>query len=258
MTNATVIILAIIAGFIILTCIIVAGTSKSRKKKKKAPPAAAMPAANKANKKNKAPASAAPEPSGPTEVNAATTIKKIDYSPIVDMTRIITDNDAPTIEKMRLLSRNYPGFVAEHQNWCNSVAKRAGSNDKHILIMNFFAYWLSGYSVGGGIDKNPTGKFGCQITGTEAPKNIIKMFEEIDRTLNYGLDIGSVNIAGIETAPKLISAVSENLSHKRYTLLSFETGGSGFYLFIVPAKDYDKVIQNSAKVDFKMYRQIMV
>ena len=238
--NTTWIIITAVAALIILICII-AGVSKSKKKKKQAAP---PPAAKSA-------------PSGPSAVNTATSSKNIDYSPIVDIARIITDNDAQAVEKMRLLARNYSAFVAAHQDWCDSAAKRAGSMDKHILIKNFFALWLSGHNIGGGIEKNPAGKFGCYIAGNEAPKNIIKMFEEIDRTLKYGLDIGTVNIAGTDNAAKTIIAVSQHLANKRYTLLSFETGGAGFYLFIVPTKDHDKVIQSSAKVDFKIYRQIL-
>ena len=234
MPNTAILIIVALAAVIILICII-AGVCKS--KKKKSPPAVKR------------------EASKPSAVNTATSLKNIDYAPIVEMTRIITDNDAQTVEKMRLLVRDYPAFVAAHQDWCDSAAKKSGSNDKHILIMNFFSLWLSGFSVGRGIEKNPTGKFGCCITGGEAPKNIIRMFEEIDRSLNYGIDAGSVNIAGFDGAAKTITALSQYLADKRYTLISLEAD-SGFYLFIVPTKDYDRVIQNSAKVDFKIYRQI--
>jgi len=231
-------IIAAAAVLIILICII-AGASKSK------------------NKKNKTPAPVVKSSGGPSAVNTATSSKNIDYSPIVEMTRIITDNDTQAIEKMRLLARNYSAFVAEHQSWCDSAAKRAVSMDRHVLIMNFFALWLTGYNTGGGINKNPAGRFGCYISGGEAPKNVIKMFEEMDRSLNYGLEFGSVNIAGADNATKAITAISQHLISKRYTLVSLEAGGTGFYLFIVPTKDHDKIMQSSSKVDFKIYRQIL-
>ena len=206
------------------------------------------------------PAAEPDEPDGePDDAGPAVASKNIDYAPLVEMTRIITDNDAHAMEKMRLLARDYDAFVAEHQDWCDAAVKTAGSvNDRDALVVHFFALWLSGFSVrSGGVENNPTGKFCCYLMGDEAPESIIGLFEQIDRTLNYGLDFNAVNLSELDTPPKVIHEVSRYLAARRYTLLSLEAGGKGVYLLVVPTKDHDRVIQSSAKIDFKIYRQLM-
>ena len=241
------IIITAVAAVIIFICII-AGNFKSMSRKRK----------KEINKNRRvAAAPVARAASVPSAVNTAVSAKKFDYAPIVEMARVISDGDAHTLEKMRLLARDFPAFVAQHQDWCDAAARRAGSNDRHDLIINFFALWLSGFSVGGGMDRNPSGKFGCHIAGSESPKNIIREFEQIDRTLNYGLEIDNINISEVSNTSKMIAEVSRHLAGRRYTLVSLEAGSAGLYLFIVPTKDYDRVIQASEKVDFKIYRQIL-
>ncbi|MCL2097026.1 MAG: hypothetical protein FWH10_09015 [Oscillospiraceae bacterium] len=192
--------------------------------------------------------------------------RNISYEPIIEIARAITDNDSPTIEKMRLLARNFPEFVTQNSFWCESVVKRVSSSgtildkkDKDALTANFFAYWLNGHSVGSGGESNPSGKFACYIRGDENPKELIAMLEQVSRTLNCGLEFKNIPLAGIGSVTALIPVVNSTLSYRRYTLLSFETGSDrGFYLFITQMKDHDKIIQSAQKVNFKIYRQIMI
>ena len=248
-------IIVIIVAVVILFICIIAGTFKSKSKKKKKRTHKHVPPTASARTPSVPGTPSTPSP--PSAVNTAVSAKKIDYAPIVEMTRVISDSDAHTIEKMRLLARDYSAFVAQHQDWCDSAARRTGSNDRHVLITNFFALWLSGFSVGGGMERNPSGRFGCHIAGNETPKTIMRSFEEIERSLNYGLDIENINVSEAGDTTKMIAAVSRHLSNRRYTLISLEAGSAGLYLFIVPTKDYDRVIQSSEKVDFKIYRQIL-
>ena len=221
------------------------------------------------SKKKRAAANTGAAQSSGREVNilaGAVSKKNINYDPVIEITRAITDNDQPTVDKMRLLARNYPDFVTQHQSWCDSVVRTVNAevkdaldrNDKDALVKNFFAHWLSGYSMSSG-ETSPSGKFGCYITGKETPKDLIEIFERIDRTLNYGLEFKNISLAGVTTVTQLIPMVNSTLAYKRYSLISFETGTSpGFYLFIAPMKDHDKITDGANKVDFRIYRQIMV
>ena len=95
------------------------------------------------------------------------------------------------------------------------------------------------------------------------------MFEQIDRTLNYGLEVRAVPLTGNETPDQVVQAINTALLYKRFCLLSFETARTerarftndvtpaGFYLFIAPINDQDKVIQAASRIDFNMYRQII-
>jgi hypothetical protein len=197
-------------------------------------------------------------PAMPDTINTAASSKNIQYDPMIDIARVMTDDEEATVAKMRLLARDYPAFVAENQDWCNAVAKRVDSLDKDVLTTHFFANWLSGYTVGYyGTEQNPVGRFGCYVAGDESPRAILGIFGEVDRTLNYGLNLSDVSVG--TNISSFISSLSEVLYHQRYTLLSLEPPErKGFFLFIIPMKDYNRVMENASKVDFKIYRQLMV
>jgi len=205
----------------------------------------------------------------PSALSKAVSKNNINYDPIVEIARAISNNDQATVEKMRLLARNYPEFIAQNQFWCESAAKdfSAGKkSDKDALVTYFFAQWMSGYTAGSNIKANPSGKFGCYITGNEKTKEIIDMFDKIDKCLNYGLDLKNINLFGVNNITQLISAVNTALTYKRYCLISFETepkksrqdgGHGGHYLFIIAMNDHDRIAQNASKVKFNIYRQIL-
>ena len=244
METNTIIIISVVAVVLIII-FIAAGVSNSRK--------------NRNSGGSSSGGSALNDKPGP--VNTATSSKKINYEPMIEIARIITSNDLPTVNKIKLLASDYKSFVETHQAWCNSVYKTVNSNDKDVLIRHFFANWLKGHSAGRSSETNPSGIYACYVAGKEVPKSVLTRLEQINRHLDYDLKLMDLPLSGIENVTQLIPMVETALAHKRYSLISFEPDAvnpRGFYLFIVPIKDHERIISAAGKVDFKIYRQILL
>jgi ABC-type antimicrobial peptide transport system permease subunit len=255
--NANILITAIIAAVILLVIIIAAVNGGKKRKAKKS--------GEKADSGRVL-----------SVLAKAVSKKNINYEPIVEIARAISNNDTTTVGKMKLLARDFPTFVTQHSYWCDSVIKRVNSNaktesdfldkaDKDALIVNFFAYWMIGFSGSSARENSPTGKFGCYVTNHDNPRNLLMAFADLDKTLKYGLDLNSISLSGISDTAQLVPVMNTAMSYKRYGLVSLETESArfksssddhGYYLFIAPMNDHDKIMQNANKVDFKIYRQL--
>jgi hypothetical protein len=83
-----------------------------------------------------------------------------DYASVIELSKILTNNNARAVSDITLLVRDGEKFESEHRAWCEEMY--AGMEEGlWFWILHGFAYWLTGYDAVEGKAQNPPAVFGA-------------------------------------------------------------------------------------------------
>jgi hypothetical protein len=197
----------------------------------------------KAKKENPRAAAPAPKP-------------EYDYSVLPEMARILTNGDAAAIREIEQLAQDVALFLQARRGWAAGMEfEDYGLNPDHrqketLLI---FAYWLCGYpgdDSDGGAD-NPAKEFGCYIDWKEEIGEIIRQLAAAGDNLGYSLDLQLYGIDYDKHTFEALGSIAGFLSPKGYSLLTLDTDGDCYHLFLLKKSDAELLLELASKTGFK-------
>jgi hypothetical protein len=179
------------------------------------------------------------------------------YSVLPEITSILTNQNESAIADISLLAREPEKFALEREEWF--VGMDWDDSDwfkkkTHVATLNVFAYWLVGYEAVEDKSKNPPFQFGAYIDWKEAADEIIWNLSKAAKNLNDAVELEQIAFNGDESTPENLSKISEYLALNSYVLMSLDTDGDCYHLFIIEAKDYDRLTRLAAEANFKFFR----
>jgi hypothetical protein len=177
------------------------------------------------------------------------------------MAGILTNQNESAISDISLLATQPGKFMLAHKEWFIGMDWYDldwFNKYIHESMRDTFAYWLAGYEAVEDAAQNPKLQFGAFIDWKEAPKDIIWLLSRAARNLSYAAELEQMAFDGDESTDKALSKISDYLTGKGYVLLSLDTDSDCYHLFIVQAKDHDRLVQLAAEANFKFIRPLFV
>lgn len=172
------------------------------------------------------------------------------YGGLAEIAAILTGNNPKAVEDMLLLVRGRDVFIAAHPGWWEEMFDDEYDDNEPVFMLNAFAYWLAGYESAG----NQPMQFGAYIDWKEETEDIVWQLSNADKNLGYGLDFGKMEFGGEESTEEALSLINKNLSAENYMLISLDTDSDCYHLFLIPVKDYDRVMRLAEDAGFKFIK----
>lgn len=166
-----------------------------------------------------------------------------DYTNIVEIARILTNGNADVVRDFTLLAQDHEAFAAKYADWCGKMLGDSPERDEAMLCMT--AYWLAGHDT--------PYKFGGYIDWKEATEEINAHLEEAIANLGYPLDMKAVAFTGEEFTDEALTKIDAYFREKGYTLVSLDSGGDCYHLFVVPLNDFDRLVRLGANLGLRFF-----
>ncbi|MDR3295060.1 MAG: hypothetical protein LBT26_04400 [Clostridiales Family XIII bacterium] len=186
-----------------------------------------------------------------------------DEDSVIELSKILTNNNARAVGDIALLVRDYEMFESEHREWCGDVYEDWTESDDLVFshvnsvkrmrlrILHGFAYWLTGYDAVEDKAQNPPAAFGAYIDWKEGIDDIVWKLDEADRNLGYALELEGIPSAGGEFGYGALQKINDYLTDKGFLLLSLDTDSDCYHLFIIPSEERDRLIRFAAAAGFR-------
>jgi len=172
-----------------------------------------------------------------------------DYSSLPEIARILTNGNARAVAGMALLAGDPAAFMRAHREWCEASHNDLDEMDADFFTLLVFAYWLCGYPATQDSEKDPVA-FGAYIDWKEEVENIIWDLEQMEQNLGYRFELGKIAFSGDESTGEALLAISKYLAVKGYTLLTLDTDGDCYHLFVIRSENKDRLTRLAESTGF--------
>lgn len=167
----------------------------------------------------------------------------VDYSALVPMAGIISNNDPQVDADMRLLADGFECFRAAHPGWVGDMFPaeiQAGS--EFAAIREVFTFWLAGYET--------PFEYGAYIDWKEATGEVIASVQGVLGKLGLPIDLGEVSFLGNETTFDALVLIAQFLGERDHALVVIDTESDSYHLYVVPEAAVDRLVALGASVGF--------
>lgn len=172
------------------------------------------------------------------------TFKK-DFRNLIDITKILTDNNIEVIEDIKLMVDDYDDFSNKYKTWIENMDFSFEDTDEEKLLI--FPYFIIGYDT--------KYKYGSYIDWKEEPEEIVEQLKITVDKLNYDIDLRKVEIIFEEDTDEFLERLNNYLKTINYTLVTLDTDSDSYHLFIAKEKDFDKLVELGKSIDIKFYNK---
>lgn len=175
-------------------------------------------------------------------------------SNLAEITKIITNNNEKFISDMAEMSNDFYAFYSKHKKWFHvnlDYSDRDFENDidcgtLECFKKEVFVFWLERRDA----DKN---QFASHIDWKESPEEIIQQLDYINKNLGYPLNIKELKIDEEENTFEALKIINTHFNTKGFSLVGLDSGGDCYYLFIILAKEFDRLQELGAEIDFEFF-----
>ncbi|MBO1305987.1 hypothetical protein JZO70_07435 [Enterococcus sp. 669A] len=168
--------------------------------------------------------------------------KQIDYHPLIEVAKIITQNHGEAVEVIRLLVENPQKFEELHYDWVQAMGL-SPAHHPDILA----AYWLTGY--------DSPHDFGAYIDWKEATEDILWNLEPSIKKKNYPLDLSDITFTGEEFTDEALENIKQFLEDKGFTLICWDTDSDSYHLFMVELTEVNQLVALGQKMEVRFYNK---
>lgn len=170
----------------------------------------------------------------------------VDYSPLVPMAALISNDDPRVAADMALLAAGYDSFRAAHPEWCATM-QFGDIEPAHYdaTIRDVFVYWLAGY--------NTPFTYGAYIDWKEETGDIVWQLERVTSSLGVSLGLAEIAFPGDEDTEAALRQIAQHVSERGYTLTVIDTESDSYHLYVVPQAEYERMVTLGAAVGFRIY-----
>lgn len=172
------------------------------------------------------------------------TFKK-DFRNLIDITKILTDNNIEVIEDIKLMVDDHDNFSNKYKTWIENMDFSFEDTDEEKLLI--FPYFIIGYDT--------KYKYGSYIDWKEEPEEIVEQLKITVDKLNYDIDLRKVEIIFEEDTDEFLERLNNYLKTINYTLVTLDTDSDSYHLFIAKEKDFDKLVELGKSIDIKFYNK---
>lgn len=142
--------------------------------------------------------------------------KECDYSGLTEITKIITNGNAQSMEDISLLVEDSMAFMQKYELWCNNMLK--GIADRQGVMLVAAAYWLTGYSVEGFAPPF----YGAFIDWKEATEGILWNFKKPIQNLGYPISLDEISFTGQEYTDEALQTIHDYFTTKGFVLVALD------------------------------------
>ncbi len=167
-----------------------------------------------------------------------------DYNCLIDMAKIITNNNQKAVAEIEKLVLDYDSFYDKYKNYCDDILDCADDESEHMLLI--FAYFLAGYDT--------DYKFGAYIDWKEEPKEILLHLKKAIKNLAYRLSLNKIKLDGNLRTPDALKVISDYLFKKNYQLVTLDTDSDCYHLFLIKAEDFAILESFEPKTGFRFIK----
>ena len=150
------------------------------------------------------------------------------YSPLIDITRILTENDDDVVTSIKLIVYHPERFDYKYDEWLEEIGF---STIQHPDLIT--AYWLTG--------QDTLFDFGAYIDWKEEAEDIIYYLSKSIRRKNYHLNLSEVVISNDDLTDEVLYKINKYLKEKHFTLINWNTENDFYHLFIIKDNDYSRL-----------------
>lgn len=147
---------------------------------------------------------------------------------LIEITKILTENDAEAVGNITLLVEQPEKFVEQYPEWIENM-ELSPDDEADILT----AYWLTGYDT--------VADFGAYIDWKEWSEEIIAQLAPGVRKKGYSIDLNAVPIIEDETTDVFLERLKNYLEQHDYTLAFWDIGGDSYHLYIIPKTSFARL-----------------
>ncbi len=162
-------------------------------------------------------------------------------SNIIELSKILTNNDSQMVEDITMLSDDFDGFVKAHKEWCVDLG--VANKDDQFDILNAFAFWLCGHD-------NDRKVFGAYIDWKEEMSEVVLWLKDVVDNLGYSVNFDALVVDDKMDTFKALQKIDEFLKKSDYTLFTLDIGNDCYHLFITTIKDFDRVKSLGDEIGF--------
>lgn len=167
----------------------------------------------------------------------------VDYSALVPMGAIISNNDPQVAVDMELLAAGTDRFQEAHPEWCETMFPGgipAGS--EFPVVREIFTFWLAGYET--------PFEYGAYIDWKAATDEVTASVQGVLGTLGLPIDLGEMFFQGNEHTFDALVLIARFLSERDHALVVIDTESDSYHLYVVPEAAVDRLVALGASVGF--------
>lgn len=153
---------------------------------------------------------------------------------VVQIAGILTNGNPDVLRDFKVLARDRAAFAAQHAEWYGEMFEEDEEDEAYIL-QRVTAFWLVGHDT--------PYKFGGYVDWKEATEEIVAHLREAIQNLGYPLDVDAIPFTGEEFTDEALVAIDAHFREKGYTLVSLDTGGDCYHLFVVPLEKFPRLVE---------------
>lgn len=169
-------------------------------------------------------------------------IENIDYSNIIEITKILTNDDVQIVSDMTLLVNNSDEFLKKYESWCLDIGYDFIQKDDILIIL---AYWLVGYNT------SYEGHYGCYIDWKEATCDILAWMPDMIENLGFPLSVDDIKFTDEEFTDEALELINIHFKKSGYTLVTLDTDSDSYHLFISTLDNLKKLVDLGKNIGFK-------
>lgn len=162
-----------------------------------------------------------------------------EYSPIIEIASIISNNDPQVIEDVTLLATDIKLFIDKYSGWC----RERYIQDKGDIVIALIALLT-------GDDTEYT--YGHYCDWREDLWSILDGLEIAIEKLGYPLTLNDIEFADEESTSEALEKINEHFMKSGYTLFDLYMGSDSYQLFITPMENFNRVCELGEAVDFNV------
>ncbi|WP_243430756.1 hypothetical protein DOK78_000855 [Enterococcus sp. DIV2402] len=155
-------------------------------------------------------------------------MSKTKWMPLIEITKILTENDVDAVDSISLLVEQPEKFTSQYAEWIENM--EYSPEDEADVIT---AYWLTGYDT--------PHDFGAYIDWKEWPEEIIAQLEPSILKKGYAINLKDVPIIADEATDVFLERLKNFLEQHNYTLAFWDVGGDCYHLYIIPKAAFPRL-----------------
>lgn len=169
----------------------------------------------------------------------------VDYSALVPMGAIISNNDPQVAADMELLAAGVERFRAAHPEWVGAMfPAEMPAGSEFAVTREVFTFWLAGYET--------PFSYGAYVDWKEATEEVVARLQGVLGKLGLPIDLGEVLFQGDEDTFDALVLIARFLDERDHALVVIDTESDSYHLYIVPEAAVDRLVGLGASVGFSI------
>ncbi|WP_052492716.1 DUF6630 family protein [Leucobacter komagatae] len=169
----------------------------------------------------------------------------VDYSALVPMGAIISNNDPQVAADMELLAAGVERFRAAHAEWVGAMfPAEMPAGSEFAVTREVFTFWLAGYET--------PFSYGAYVDWKEAAEEVVARLQGVLGKLGLPIDLGEVLFQGDEDTFDALVLIARFLDERDHALVVIDTESDSYHLYIVPEAAVDRLVGLGASVGFSI------